>query len=93
MHDFRGLNKSIFIKEDNMKYYTEKDIEKEIFKEIEILKNAAVEYDSQTYFNWFYPQIRECLSILVKFNNRSYEEIDNLFDRINEEIKSKIKRK
>ena len=76
-----------------MKYYTEKDIEKEIFKEIEILKNAAVEYDLRTYFNWFYPQIRECLYILVKFNIKSYVEIDNLFDRIYEEIMSKIKRK
>ena len=75
-----------------MKFYTETDIEKAIFKEIEILKNAAVEYDLQTYFNWFYPQIRECLSILVKFNIKSYVEIDNLFDRINEEIKSKIKK-
>ena len=74
-----------------MKYYTEKDIEKEIFKEIEILKNAAVECDSQTYFNWFYSQIRECLSILVRFNIKSYSEIDDIFDRINEEIKSKIK--
>ena len=75
-----------------MKYYTEKDIEKEIFKEIEILKNTAVEFDSKSYFNWFYPQIRECLYILVKFNIKSYVEIDNLFDRINDEIKSKIKK-
>lgn len=75
-----------------MEYYTKTHIEKEIFEEIEMLKNAAVENDSQTYFNWFYPQIRECLYILVKFNIKSYVEIDNLFDRINEEIKSKIKR-
>ena len=75
-----------------MKYYTEKDIEKEIFKEIEILKNAAVEHDSKTYFNWFYPQIRECLDILVKFNIKSFSEIDKIFDKINIEIKSKIER-
>ena len=75
-----------------MEYYTKSDIKEEIYKEIEILKNTAVEFDSKTYFNWFYPQIRECLSILVKFNIKSYVEIDNLFDRINEEIKSKIKK-
>lgn len=75
-----------------MEYYTKSDIENEIFKEIEILKDTALEYDSKTYFNWFYPQIRECLSILVKFNIKSYVEIDNIFDRINEEIKSKIKK-
>lgn len=74
-----------------MKYYTETEIEKEIYKEVERLKNAAVDFDSKTYFNWFYPQIRECLYILVKFNIKSYSEIDNIFDRINEEIKFKIK--
>lgn len=52
----------------------------------------SVEFDSKTYFNWYYPQIRECLYILVKFNIKSYVEIDNIFDRINEEIKSKIKK-
>ena len=75
-----------------MKYYTETEIEKEIYKEIETLKNVALEFDFKTYFNWYYPQIRECLYILVKFNIRTYIEIDNLFDRINEEIKSKLKK-
>lgn len=75
-----------------MKYYTEKDIEKEIYKEIELLKIWAEKSDLETYFNWIYPQIRKCLYILVKFNIKSDIEIDNLFDRINEEIKSKIKK-
>lgn len=75
-----------------MKYYTEKDIENEIYKEIEELKDMASESDFKTYFNWYYPQIRECLDMLAIFNNKSFSEIDNLFDRINEEIMSKIER-
>ena len=75
-----------------MKYYTEKDIEKEIYKEIEVLKDMAEKSDSKTYFSWYYPLIKECLYILVRFNIKSFTEIDKIFDKINIEIKSKIER-
>lgn len=88
------LVKKVWIENDiAIIYLVKPERLKQEYLRIEILKNAAVEYDSQTYFNWFYPQIRECLYILVKFNIKSYVEIDNIFDRINEEIKSKIKRR
>lgn len=75
-----------------MKYYTETDIEKEIYKEIEVLKDMAEKSDLKTYFSWCYPQIKECLYLLVRFNIKSFSETDKIFDRINIEIKSKIER-
>lgn len=73
-----------------MKYYTETDIEKEIYKEIELLKNLAVKSDSKTYISWYYPLIKECLYILVRFDIKSFAEIDKLFDELDKEIKSKL---
>lgn len=75
-----------------MKYYTETDIEKEIYKEIEVLKDMAEKSDLKTYFSWYYPLIKECFYILVRFNIKSFSEIDKIFDIINKEIKSKIER-
>lgn len=75
-----------------MKYYTEKDIEKEIFEEIKVLKDMAEKSDLKTYFIWYYPLIKECLYILERFNIKSFSETDKIFDIINKEIKSNIER-
>ena len=75
-----------------MKYYTEKDIEKEIFEEIKVLKDMAEKSDFNTYFSWYYPLIKECLNILAIFNIKSFSEIDKIFDIINKEIKFNIGR-
>ena len=73
-----------------MEYYTKSEIEKEIYKEIEVLKDMAVKFGPKTYFSWYYPLIKECFYILVRFNIKSFSETDKLFDEINKEIKSKI---
>ena len=36
-----------------MKFYTETDIEKAIYKEIETLKDMAEKSDLKTYFSWY----------------------------------------
>lgn len=73
-----------------MEYYTKTDIEKEIYKEIEVLKDMAEKSDSKTYLSWYYPLIKECLYLLVRFNIKTFTEIDKIFNMINKEIKSKI---
>lgn len=75
-----------------MKYYTKTEIEKEIYKEIELLKNMAIKSDRKEYSNFYYPQISECLYILVRLNIRSFEEIDKEFENIDKEIGNLIMR-
>lgn len=65
-------------------------MKRKFFKEIEVLKDMAEKSDSKTYFSWYYPLIKECFYILVRFNIKSFSEIDKIFDNINKEIKSKI---
>ena len=73
-----------------MKYYTKTDIEKAIYKEIAINKELAIKSNMKVYEGWYYPLIKQCLYMLVRFNIKTFTEIDNLFDEINKEIKSKI---
>lgn len=73
-----------------MEYYTKTDIEKAIYKEIAINKELAIKSDMKAYEGWYYPLIKQCFYMMVRFNIKTFPEIDNLFDEINKEIKSKI---
>lgn len=70
--------------------YTREQIEKEIRKELDQIIKLAKKSDLRSYLNWYYPQIKECMFILVRFDIYNFDEVDEEFNKIDHDIKEVI---
>lgn len=74
-----------------MKYYTQTEIEKEIYKEIEMNKKLAIKSHMKSYLSWYYPLIKSCFYILVRLDIKSLSECDKEFDEIDKQIRDSLR--